>query len=250
MALNNQTVNHGGIAVGTSERPNLKVFGSGNPPGGHYHKVKMMGDGDIFGDLECDKLRVLGTNHVDGNVKAGRLLIMGTSGIHGDLESNEARILGEMDIDGDAFLKVSHLLGNVEIKGSLSGEEAKIRGNLSVDGNCEMEIFRTRGVFTINGLLNAEHVKISLHYADSTAGEIGGEKVKVKRGAKFLKANRSIHLTAEAIEGDEIDLEYTKAKVVRGKNVRLGPGCEIDLVEYQGDFRKDKNAEVKENRKI
>ena len=38
------------------------------------------------------------------------------------------------------------------------------------------------------------------------------------------------------IEGDQVELEYTQAKVVRGKYVRIGAGCEIDRVEYSGDL--------------
>ena len=34
------------------------------------------------------------------------------------------------------------------------------------------------------------------------------------------------------IEGDDVDLEYTQADVVRGRRVRIGEGCSIGRVEY------------------
>ena len=34
------------------------------------------------------------------------------------------------------------------------------------------------------------------------------------------------------IEGDDVDLEYTEADVVRGRRVRIGEGCSIGRVEY------------------
>ncbi|MGA8943178.1 MAG: hypothetical protein WB502_10735, partial [Thermoactinomyces sp.] len=57
-------------------------------------------------------------------------------------------------------------------------------------------------------------------------------------------------LSADVIEGDEIELEYTRAKVVRGKNVKIGPGCKVDLVEYQDSYDADSDAEVKEAKQV
>ena len=34
-------------------------------------------------------------------------------------------------------------------------------------------------------------------------------------------------LTTDVIEDDEIYLEYTKSKIVRGKDIELGPGCDM-----------------------
>ena len=51
-------------------------------------------------------------------------------------------------------------------------------------------------------------------------------------------------LVTDLIEGDDIYLENTHAKVARGNNITLGPGCEIGIVEYKNDFKQDKAAEV------
>jgi hypothetical protein len=32
--------------------------------------------------------------------------------------------------------------------------------------------------------------------------------------------------------------------VVRGNNIELGPGCEIELVEYKNDFKQDEKTKV------
>ena len=57
-------------------------------------------------------------------------------------------------------------------------------------------------------------------------------------------------LIAESIEGDDIYLEETKAKAVRGNNIVIGEGCEIGLVEYKSKFEQTGNAKVKENKNI
>ena len=56
--------------------------------------------------------------------------------------------------------------------------------------------------------------------------------------------NGHSELVADIIEGDDIYLENTHAKVVRGNNITLGPGCEIAFVEYKNDFKQDKEATV------
>jgi hypothetical protein len=57
-------------------------------------------------------------------------------------------------------------------------------------------------------------------------------------------------LTVRIIEGDDIYLENTHAKVVRGNNIEIGPGCEIKLVEYKYSFKKDEMAEVGTHKNI
>lgn len=57
-------------------------------------------------------------------------------------------------------------------------------------------------------------------------------------------------LEVETIEGDEIDLEGTKAELVRGKTVVIGAGCEIERVEYSGALTVDKAAKVGEQVKV
>ena len=57
-------------------------------------------------------------------------------------------------------------------------------------------------------------------------------------------------LEAELIEGEEIDLQATKAGVVRGRNVVIGPGCEIERVEYSGSLMVAPEAKVGEQVKV
>jgi hypothetical protein len=52
------------------------------------------------------------------------------------------------------------------------------------------------------------------------------------------------------IEGDEILLENTKADVVRGKNVQIGKGCEIGLLEYQDSYKLETGSVVMTARAI
>ena len=63
-----------------------------------------------------------------------------------------------------------------------------------------------------------------------------------------LKWTRGGYDKTESVEGDDIYLEYTTAKVVRGNTVRLGAGCKIDLVEYKTSLEKASDCIVKEEK--
>jgi cytoskeletal protein CcmA (bactofilin family) len=218
---------------------NLKINGQSSAAGGKYNAVIINGEGRIEGDLDCINLKINGKCSMNGNLKADSVNVNGEASIKGDLEARKAKIHGTADIDGN-----------------LSVDKAETYGIISVDGDCNAEIFKIGGTFTIEGLLNAGELEITL-YGSSRASEIGGEKITVKRkgkydllGLKSMIIGRGKGFTVETIEGDDIYLEDTKAKVVRVNNIELGPGCEIELVEYKNEFKQDNNSSVGTDKKI
>ena len=89
-------------------------------------------------------------------------------------------------------------------------------------------------------MLNAEHVDIT-PTSGSHIGSIGGSSIEITRPTEHgfalfrSKAAGSVPLIViDSIEGDNVRLECTSAKVVRGKDVVIGIGCRIDRVEYTG----------------
>ena len=139
--------------------------------------------------------------------------------------------------------------------GDYSGETVALQGFLRVKGDCAVERFGCEGGFEVSGLLNAGVVDVALG-APCTATEIGGESISVRYASWALKRlvakllpSQSFRLAAETIEGDDVRLENTTAKVVRGTNVTLGPGCDIELVEYSEAFERASGAKVKTARK-
>lgn len=217
----------------------LIINGQSNAAGGNYNAVIINGEGRIEGDLDCINLKINGKCSMNGNVKADSVNVNGEASIKGDLEAGKAKIHGTADIDGN-----------------LSVDKAETYGIISVDGDCNAEIFKIAGTFAIEGLLNAGELELTL-YGSSRAREIGGEKIKVKRkgkydflGLKIMIIGRGKGLTVETIEGDDIYLEDTKSKVVRGNNIELGPGCEIELVEYKNSLKRDEKADIGTHKKI
>ncbi len=223
-------------------KSDLRINGLGSSSGGTFNYVQINGKGEISGDLNCSELQINGLGSVDGNVKA-----------------TSVRIAGKSDIGGDLTGERIVIDGLVEIRGKVSAEHLENRGALRISGDCGAESFKSTGGFTIGGLLNSEKIEIEV-YASCTAREIGGESVDVRRGRGFgikdfidsilpgLTWKKG--LSVETIEGDNIFIEDTTAKVVRGSDVRVGTGCSVESVEYKNTFVAAPDAIVKRNRKV
>jgi cytoskeletal protein CcmA (bactofilin family) len=214
---------------------NLKLTGESSSGGGDYEKIRMTGQGKI-----------------NGNVT---FVIKGSTKLNGDVHSEKIEIHGSSTIGGKLSFKKGKVHGSASLKNGAKGEEFLLEGNVKIGGDCEVETAELKGTFTIDGLLNADQIAISLH-GRSTVKEIGGETITVKRdGHVLLQLDKLIkslsrELDADLIEGDVLKLEYTKAKIARGKNVEIGPGCMIELVEYSHHLHISEEAEVKETIRI
>ena len=219
----------------------LKIDGSERSAGGKYNSVIINGEGNIDGNLDCTYLKVNGKCEVNGNIKADSVNINGSNTIKKNFNAIEFKINGSINVEKD-----------------LSAEKIVSRGNTSVGGDCNAEIFDIKGAFAIGGFLNAGELVLNL-YGPSEALDIGGGKITVTKESKLnflgllslvMPFGRNSALSTNSIEGDDIYLEYTKAKAVRGNNIILGPGCEIELVEYKDNFKQDDTSEVETQRKI
>lgn len=238
----------------TEVRHDLIISGSGSASGGLYKKVKISGTGKINGDIDCVDFGCSGSGKIYGDITSTVTKISGSTKIEGSVNSGTVTISGHSDIDGNLSVEKIKISGSTDIKGTLTGEHVEIHGSATVGGNCETDLFSVEGSFTIDGLLNADTIDIRLH-GRSVVKEIGGEKIQVKKAYKPFGLDKLFKvfgqkLTTEIIEGDDIYLEYTQAKVVRGNNVHIGQGCEIQLVEYKNDFQQVDDAKVKESKRI
>ena len=150
-------------------------------------------------------------------------------------EHIDMKISGSSSMPGGAYGRVS-ISGAGRVNGSLKCEELHCSGAAKVQGgvDCAGEL-RSSGAVQIGGLLNAETVEISANPAVHIHA-IGGGTIRVlqKDTTTFLGIFRTSPGCARigSIEGDNIELEYVEAEIVRGKYVRIGRGCRIGTVEY------------------
>lgn len=236
----------------------IKISGSGTAGGGRYNEVSISGSGEINGDLECIDFKTSGSSKVTGNIKAETIKISGSAKMGGNIEVTEMKVSGSTNVVGQIKSQSIKISGAIHIGESLYGEEVNISGSLYVGKDCEVESFNASGNFRIKGLLNAGEVNINLG-GKSSVKEIGGEHIVVKASIMdnfFFKKvidkifNTKGELTTELIEGDDIYLENTNAKIVRGNNVTIGEGCNINLIEYRGEIIISSDSIVKDQMKV
>ena len=235
-------------------RGDVKVSGAGTIPTGAYRTVSVSGSATLAGDIDCTDFRVSGAAEGDGALRAQNVTVHGTLGYRGDADIGQLRVSGTASF-GALKAQDANVSGTLAAT-DLSAGTVRVQGLLSVSGDCEAERFEAQGAFTVDGLLNAGAVDVTLG-GKCRAGEIGGETVAVRIGVGALKRFMTslvpgweLRLTAGSIEGDDVRLEHTTARAVRGNTVVIGPGCEIDLVEYTGEYSAAPDATVKTVRKV
>ena len=216
-------------------RPNAKIAGVGDVSGGSYAEVSIAGAGTVLGDIDVTALKIAGTGNIQGRVTANAVTVSGNANFASDIQAGELTVNGTAEVLGGIGAGNFKVAGVCTVSGSVNAQKLEIRGTTKIGGDVQAESFDAQGVFSIGGLLNAGTVKIRL-YGGCDARDIGGERIDVALGKPwaFLPFFGERNLTADSIEGDVVVLENTRAKVVRGGDVRIGTGCEIDLVEYTG----------------
>ncbi|MFD0050707.1 polymer-forming cytoskeletal protein [Actinomycetes bacterium NPDC127524] len=242
-----------GIKVELAEKGILEINGYGSSNGGVFRSVHVNGRGTVNGDIECGYLECNGSGTFKGNIVSKKTRISGHSTMDGEISGNELKAEGNAKIKKNVQVEILKVSGNGTFGANVRADSIVIEGRASIAGNCDAEDFYVQGNVKIQGQLNAEKIAIE-PFGHCQIAEIGGQSISVKYHHHFflqwLKPFFNHILTADIIEGDDIALESTKAKIVRGRNVKIGKGCEIGLVEYSGVFEQEEASQVKESRKV
>ncbi len=263
----------------------VTVAGSGRIEGDvDANLIKAAGSCRIDGDVKTKELKTAGSCRVAGDVKAELMKTAGSCVIEGDVQADEVRIAGTQTVEGAlrakeiisaGSLKVSEDVeaekflsrGSFEISGLLSAEEIKIElggGKVSEIGGTRIEVRRRGRSFWdwrreprvhIHTRRGPEGLGETLESIFEELGRIG-EEVERAVGEGLGHAfgwpgrHETGYLEADTIEGDEIFLENTRARVVRGKKIQIGEGCEIETVEYSESVEIAPGAGVKHQTKV
>ncbi|MBD3921199.1 hypothetical protein H8B09_20695 [Paenibacillus sp. PR3] len=213
-------------------RGSAKVVGNGSIAGGSYDSVRIMGDSEVLGPIDCHTFSCMGNCRIKGHVHADR----------------KFKATGDVTVEGEWSGEELKLLGQIVIRGNVRGRVVAATGSLEARGYVEAEHLTIKGAITVDGLINAEQIDIGL-YGPCSVKEIGGREIRIRRSSwmsvkNWIKSQTKTELTASVIEGDDIYLEYTKADVVRGNQVHIGKGCEIGRVEYRKSLHVSRSAKT------
>jgi cytoskeletal protein CcmA (bactofilin family) len=213
------------------------MIGTSTSAGGQFRHVRLTGETIFEGDVDCTKLSCTGELTVNGRLVTEEFKLTGGVNVRGHLDARSIGGRGELNV----------LTG-------IRGESIKFTGNIGVQGDCEAGSLTLSGGFQVEGLLSAETLDVSM-YGPCTARELGGGKLRIKRSkaimlTSMVKSKSAAVLIVEVIEGDRVELEHTRASIVRGNRVLIGAGCEIDRVEYRDELDIHKSAIVKDKIKL
>ena len=216
------------MGMANGAKPNLTVMGQSTAAGGDFGRVRIMGQAVVKSPLACERLRVMGQLQARADVSVETATIMGQVSCHGDVIAAKLTVMGSLSCSGH-----------------LSARELKTAGEVVVKGNCGADRALIRGALTVDGLFSADEARIRLH-GPCRVREMGMERLIVELPRYLWKPRIRRHGTLEAdvIEADWVDLVHTHARVVRAQVVRLGPGCEIECVEYGQSYEAHPGAQV------
>lgn len=233
------------------EKKNVSIAGSGSFTGGSYGKVEISGSGKCSEPFTADSFKASGSANLAA-VEAGKLEISGSARFSGSVTAKKMSVSGSCVVEDACEANELEIAGSMHTCKSLRGTNGTADGSIRVDGDMEFERLTISGSVHVSGLLNAE--ALTLHLGGRCeVGEIGGTEIFVDVPPfhlgflkKLLGAHAISTLKCGSIEGETIRLENTICDTVRGKNVVIGPGCKIGLVEASGELTIDPDSSVQQ----
>lgn len=212
--------------------------------------------------LSGEAIKLAGSNVISGNpVRTREFKAAGAAKVNGDLEAEVAKVAGSCAFSGNVRVGDFRSSGSCEVAGALKAETVEASGSLRVGGDVEVEefvaigsfkaggrvqaeAFRSSGSVSVGGGLKAEEVLIEIG-GNSTIPTIEAAEIRVQATGGFLRPRGQ--LNSERIEGTEVYLEATRANHVKGQEVRIGPHCQIGVVEAR-ELVVHESSEVRERR--
>ena len=217
----------------------MKISGAGAIGAGEYDNVRISGSAKGEGLIRCKSF------HASGSFSGGEIEC-----------SEDFHVSGAGKFAGNIRAKEIHVSGAIKTEGSVKGKEIKLSGAIKTGSDVEAEEIKINGEINCGGLINSERLYVNLDStASSTAENIGGSKITIEKGksggffCRLLKKSGKF-IVSESIEGDEISIEYTSAKTVTGRNVKIGEKCEIGLVQYSESIEISPKAKIGKCEKI
>lgn len=227
----------------------MKISGSGTIPAGEYDAIKISGSGKLSGHVKCASLGISGSAHGEALECWGDIRVSGSAHFVDDVTSGSMYVSGAVHCGANVtVLHEVKLSGGSRCQGNLKCGELHVSGALQAEKNIEAETARIHGGIVCNGLLNAEDIQIEIEQnAKCSIGSIGCSKLLVERrnsNKLFKRRGNGVVTVKNEIEGDEIDIEYVTCPRASGRTVKIGEGCEIDLLQYSESYEIHDKAKV------
>ena len=236
---------------------NLNIDGMGTSAGGEFDTVNINGMGTITGKVLSSRIDVDGVGKFQESVVSDEIKISGTASFKDEVTTEVLKIDGDGRVAKDTIAKEVFVAGMANFHRNLKSEGIKIEGMCTIKGDCESEVFDVEGQIKINGQLNADAIRINTFFK-SEINEIVGSAIEIRRSgnvvteiiSKVMDTVGVNNLAVNTIEGDNISIDYTDARIIRGEHIVIGEHCDVGLVEYSGSLKQHPRAKIGETRKM
>ncbi|MFQ5919623.1 MAG: SHOCT domain-containing protein [Thermoplasmata archaeon] len=187
-------------------------------------EFRSSGAAKVTSDLIAESVRIAGACKIEGRCECEDFQASGAVKVNKDLQAEHFRTSGSVKIGGNLKAEDVSVSGMTEVGGSLEAESIRVGGVLRANGWVRAESFQSQGRFRIGEGLEADTIKILLNDT-AQVPVIRGSDITVKR------RKRRGSLRAKTIQGENVSVSGTRAHLVRGRDVRIGPQSRIRVVE-------------------
>ena len=236
---------------------NINISGSGVIPAGEYEKISTSGSAKLFGTVKCTAFSSSGSVKGESIECSEIIKTSGSAKFSGNVKAKSLSTSGSfLCSDNISVSEKISCSGSFKCDESLKCNKLSQSGKLIVNGNIEAESISASGKLICRGLVNAGTLDAGCSRLN--VNNIGGSKISITLGW-FNRAIKKIPLISRlvrnaviknSVEGDEISVEYIDCPRVIGKNVKIGFGCRIDLVEYTESIEISRFARIGKVQKI
>lgn len=184
------------------------------------------------GEVKCTSLSASGSVNGDALVCSGDVKISGASSFSGEVRAKSISVAG-------AF----------RAKSNISCDEITAKGIIKAAGEVSaLSKIEIHGAVKSEETLSAPEIFIKFD-SDVELTSVKGTKISITPLRKFKLFKRKC-ITLSSIEGDDIELEYVTCPRVSGKNVKIGNGCRIELLEYSEGIDVSDKAKIRKTQRI
>lgn len=230
-----------------SKEEQVRIHGSATLGDVNCESFKISGSTKVNGTLKAENADISGSTNIKEEISVGMLSISGNFEVNGKTQANEITVSGSAKfrdkVNVKELLKIS---GSTTFEDSVEAKEIRSSGSLRSRKDMKAEKIRFTGAFTIDDLLKADDIYLTIKNK-SKVKHIEGDSITVERSKEGTTSSSNTFLDVETIKGKTIALEVTKADLVEGGTVKIGPKCQINKVKgKQLDIHEDAQVKHKE----
>lgn len=184
--------------------------GIGRMGGGSFQNILIKGVGTCSDSVQAESVRIEGVFKCTGALKTNSFYCKGTADFSSDIRANRMYVEGVV---------------NVKYPGKIEAQEIICKGVIRQKGEISADLIDADGVIQ--------------------AREIVGDRIIINsRGNWISRIFDKEFSNVELIEATTIDLSNVTARSVNGKDITIGPGCQIGTIDCSGSLYIDPSSFV------